>query len=90
MRIINAYLFGANRSDYRPFNRYSHNKHATVIPTQKHKMASVTDFCFKNSIKLDLREADVDLANSDYMFGKQVSTSALDSDSMLQVMPVHN
>ena len=68
MRITNAYLFGANRSDYRLFNHYSHNKHAAVIPRQKHKMASVTDFYFKSPIKLDSWEADVDLANFDYMF----------------------
>jgi hypothetical protein len=68
MRITNAYLFGANRSDYRLFNHYSHNKHAAVIPTQKHKMASVIDFYFKSSIKLDLLEVDEDLTNFDYIF----------------------
>jgi hypothetical protein len=68
MRITKAYLFGTNRSDYRLFYHYSHKKHAAVIPTQKHKMTSVIDFYFKSSIKLDLWEADVDLANFDYIF----------------------
>jgi hypothetical protein len=82
MRILKVYLFEANRSDNGLFHHYSHNKHAAVIQTQKYKMVSVIGFYFKSSIKLDLRKADVDLANFDFFylfiyFFKQVSTSAL-------------